>query len=243
MSMLFILFLFLFFGVGSFLLHNRFNNTFGIVLVSFFLLCGSYLLIDTQQSFLVLFGGILIGLITDFLGVYTRRWKYHTKDGYNYWIGFAWGFVTLVIYQLRALSIPWLVLLLIAASAILVKKKNNLPRTTFEWIFTVLKVIGIILYPAIFVLSLTLGIIIEYLAVEVFRSWHYANVSYLIVGMGYTTIVISVVYAAQYLTTSAPLWQGVFMAVLYGLYVLQYALDIYRQRKMKIGKLSEALAQ
>lgn len=226
MSTIYVITIFTLIGAAAIVLHKKYNNTFGVVLVSLLLSIGSYFLIDDKIALYVLIGGVIIGYITDFLGVFTNRWKYFTNDSYNYWIGFGWGFVTIMIYQLRSVHWSLLILTSAVALAILFKKKNNLPRSKFEWFFTVLKIILGMMYPSIFILGIALGTIIEYLAVEVFKAWEYSNLSYLIVGIGYSTIIISVVYFSRLLVTGAPLWQGILILVLYLLYIFQYSLDV-----------------
>ena len=60
------------------------------------------------DDWLFFFFGLIVGYVTDYWGVKSKKWKYHPWDpdfGYSGYVGFAWGMVTMFTYNIGS-SIP-----------------------------------------------------------------------------------------------------------------------------------------
>ncbi|MHA2226530.1 MAG: hypothetical protein ACXAC8_15075 [Candidatus Hodarchaeales archaeon] len=146
--------------------------------------------------------GLVVGYITDYWGVKSKKWKYHPWDpnfGHSYYVGFAWGMVTIFTYNISK-SIPASVETIFLPGALFI-----IPMFFFEWrfgetrrdqyflfaraIFTMLAFYNnlSLLFIAIFV-----GSYIEFAGVNWIKNWIYIDdMSYIFLSFGYSLMILT----------------------------------------------------
>jgi len=137
--------------------------------------------------------GSISYLVLDTIAVYKKHWKYNTKSGYVLWAGPAWGFLTLVVFRLNeTISSELIILLALSVLFLLVTniKKNLSPKNYFASPWIPFAFICLFLSPSLFLVSLAIGIIFEYIAVELLKTWTYPKPIYGLIGLGYGTLMV-----------------------------------------------------
>ncbi len=207
--------------------HNRFNSLISdAALVAAGMLLALYFIETPAQAFVFVLGTIT-GYTIEFFGVYTRAWRYNSKNGYSNWTGTGWGLLTLVIYKSMSLSWPILLVLLALALVIVFRKvKNNNIRDRFDVLDFTVRGLTFFIAPELFVLAFSLGIFVEYIGTEVFPTWKYPTIRYLNIGTGYSLLVIFTILLSEYVFGLREL--TAFPLIVIGLFVLVYVFDVVR---------------
>lgn len=147
--------------------------------------------------------GLVVGYVTDYWGVNSKKWKYHPWDadfGFSYYVGFAWGMVSIFTYNIgKAVSaIPGLFFL----PGILF----IIPMIFFEWRYGETRRDQIFLFARAaftafaFLASNSLGLMfvacfvgayIEFAGVFWIKNWLYLDtMSFLFISFGYSFVVL-----------------------------------------------------
>jgi hypothetical protein len=219
-------------SIATFAIHNRFNsraNTLALILAGIGV---SYLLIKTPMDLAVFLVGSIFGYVSDFLGVYTKKWRYNTPDGYCWWVGIGWGIFSLYIFRLQEASTFFVgMLLCISLVFLFVTKKARPPETMGEVFNFCLMMAAFFFYPTVVGLSFTLGICVEYVAVELFHTWTYRNTSYLQLGTGYTIMLVAILYIAGSFFSLPPVSHLLLICTIPVYFVLRTVVELLHGRR------------
>ncbi len=190
-----LLFLILFLSVVL-LIHNKYkNNLFTQINLVFLIFLVAALNISGIQEFILFFVSGIIYFGLDTLAVYKNHWRYNTKSGYVLWAGPGWGLATLVIFRLADLAHLSFIFLLLFVTLLLISKrlKKELKLSHFSQSYWLpFALISLVLNPSLFLISLCVGIILEYISVEIFKAWKYDNLVFTLIGIGYGTFMVFV---------------------------------------------------
>ncbi|GIK83762.1 MAG: hypothetical protein BroJett025_03840 [Patescibacteria group bacterium] len=137
--------------------------------------------------------GSILNLCFDTAEVYRKKWRYNTKNGYVYWAGPGWGLITVIVKQAsESVGLPALLVLgSVVALILLTRNKKELQLENFKrshWLF--FAVLALVIFPKLFLISFFVGIIFEYIAVTVLKSWSYNSPIFILVGIGYGTVMV-----------------------------------------------------
>ncbi|MHA1215518.1 MAG: hypothetical protein ACTSPG_09475 [Candidatus Hodarchaeales archaeon] len=192
------------------------------------------------DEWLFFFFGLIVGYVTDYWGVKSKKWKYHPWDpdfGYSYYVGFSWGMVAIFTYNISKavtaepndLFLPGILFVL--------------PMIFFEWkygetrrdqyflfaraIFTFLAffVSGYLglLFVAIFV-----GSWIEFAGVNWIKNWLYIDtMSYIFLSFGYSMIIFTAKLIVDLITQEL----NILGLILFAFAVAFYAIDTFWAQK------------
>ena len=183
-----------FFAFGLLLFHNRFKKyLFSSILINVACVVGAAILITKPEEWALFIIASILNVLFDTAEVYRKKWQYNTESGYVYWAGLGWGFVTLIVKQLSTkISLPLLVVLaLITLGVILSRNKSELNFSRYSkstWL--VFAVLALFISPQLFLVSFFIGILFEFIAVEVLHSWSYSSPIFILVGIGYGTLMV-----------------------------------------------------
>ncbi|MHA1975416.1 MAG: hypothetical protein ACW98F_15270 [Candidatus Hodarchaeales archaeon] len=148
--------------------------------------------------------GLTLGYITDYWGVSSNKWKYHPWDstfGYSYYVGFAWGMVSMFTLSIsRIVEAPLDQLFLPGVLLILpmIFFEARFGETRRDQYFLYLRAISGffafyfadelgLLFIAIFV-----GSYIEFAGVNWIKNWLYIDtLSYIFLSFGYSLIILA----------------------------------------------------
>jgi hypothetical protein len=210
-------------------LHNRLNNLISDALIVALGLVMALYFIENPAQAVVFVVGTALGYMIEYFGVHTRAWRYNTRNGYSNWTGTGWGLLILLIYKAEVGGIGWPALLaLLAVSLLIVLRlvKNNSIRDWFDVLDFGVRGLALLIAPEIFVLAFSLGIFVEYIGTEMFRTWVYPTIRYINLGTGYSLLVILVLRVTDYafgLRELSPL-----PLVVIGLFAAVYLLGVMR---------------
>ncbi len=183
-----------FFTLSLLLFHNKFKDFWwSSVVINFFCFLGAYLIISTTWEWVLFFVGSILNLGFDTAEVYRKKWRYNTKNGYVYWAGPGWGLITVIVKQAsESVGLPALLALgSIVALILLTRNKKELQLENFKrshWLFFAM--LALVIFPKLFLISFFVGIIFEYIAVTVLKSWSYNSPIFILVGIGYGTLMV-----------------------------------------------------
>lgn len=185
--------------------------------------------------------GLIVGYVTDYWGVKSKKWKYHPWDpdfGFSYYVGFAWGMVTMFTFSIsEVVDAP-------IENAFLPGILFILPMILFEYRFGETRknqyflflralsgffafyfgdMLGL-MFVAIFV-----GSYIEFAGVNWIKNWLYIDsLSYIFLSFGYSLIVLSAKMFYDFLTqTQIDTLSLIFLL----LAILFYAIDTFWAQK------------
>ncbi len=148
--------------------------------------------------------GLILGYITDYWGVSSKKWKYHPWDssfGYSYYVGFAWGMVSIFTLSIsRVVEAPVDQFFLPGVLLILpmIFFEARFGETRRDQYFLYLRAICAffafyfadelgLLFIAIFV-----GSYIEFAGVNWIKNWLYIDtLSYVFLSFGYSLIIMA----------------------------------------------------
>lgn len=111
----------------------------------------------------------------------------------QYWAGPGWGLITVIVKQAsETVSAPLvLVLGIIVALILLTRNKKEFQINSFKksyWL--VFAVLAFVIFPKLFLISFFVGIIFEFIAVVALKSWSYNSPVFVLVGIGYGTLMV-----------------------------------------------------
>ena len=183
-----------FFTLALLLFHNKFKDFWwSSVVIIFFCFLGAYLIISTTWEWVLFFVGSILNLGFDTAEVYRKKWRYNTKNGYVYWAGPGWGLITVIVKQAsESVGLPALLALgSIVALILLTRNKKELQLENFKrshWLFFAM--LALVIFPKLFLISFFVGIIFEYIAVTVLKSWSYSSPIFILVLIGNCTLIV-----------------------------------------------------
>ena len=164
-------------------------------LVDFFLtiiglsICLFY--VENRVELIIFLFGIIFGYISDLLGVYAKMWKYATKNGYSYWVGTGWGLFFLFVYKAKNITLIETLPLIIISIIISFKySKKIFSEEKYQRIGYVIKILAFFLNPVFFLYVYSMGTLIEFIAVDLFKVWKYESLEYFRIGTGYALFYI-----------------------------------------------------
>ena len=181
------------------IIHNRINSLLSdAIIVSIGALTALYF-VDSAVEVVIFIVGSALGYVVEFFGVYTRAWRYNTRNGYSNWTGTGWGLLILVIYKAQAIGWPVQVAILIPAVIIALRQMRNEGITGwFEVVEFVTRGLAFFIAPGAWVLSFSLGILVEWVGTELFPTWKYPKLRYLRLATAYPLLVILTHQGAEY---------------------------------------------
>lgn len=228
-------------GFALILLHNRFPTwKMGLIICALIFVLAMVLMTSPLEWVLFTIGGVAYGLI-DMLFVYLKRWRYNTRSGYCIWVGVGWGFLTLVIYRLVELATPMFLMgfLLFTLAVLCIRLKNNIPQYGFEVLTTLLLTLTIFVFPKLFLISFCMGVITEFTAVEIFKTWKYQYPNYLQMGIGYAGLLVGSRVIYEIVLGSHSVVHFTLLGSLLGIIIfksLMYAQKVKRLPKFSLSK-------
>ena len=197
----------------------------------------SWVYLESERDLLVFSLGLILGYVSDWIGVYNGYWKYQTQNGYSWWVGLGWGLVTMVVFQAVVLSNYYLAGLLIVSVGLILANKNE--KESFAvWSSLLLKLAFLVVYPKLFVLAFSLGVVLEYVAVERLKLWEYQRLSYVQIGTGYGLLVgvVALVVDALMIGFENKTWLlGVFLMVYSTTWLLALLRTQFKGKLIKFG--------
>ncbi|MHA1169224.1 MAG: hypothetical protein ACTSP4_11300 [Candidatus Hodarchaeales archaeon] len=169
--------------------------------IAYMLLYG-FVIQPAWDDWLFFFFGLIVGYITDYWGVKSKKWKYHPWDpdfGLSGYVGFSWGMVCMFTYSIGKGTPAALETLFLPGVLFII------PTIIFEWkygetrrdqyflfgrvLFTILAFhdnLGL-LFVAFFV-----GSYIEWVGVYWIKNWLYIDtISFLFLSGGYSLLILS----------------------------------------------------
>jgi hypothetical protein len=180
-------------------LENIFRGTLSRIILFFLYLAVCLQFLHSHVQLVIFGGAVVLGYLTDTLGVYCKKWYYNTSSGYLLWPGIGWAALTLVLLysyektSLLALSILFGLSLLIIS----LRRKYLFQHTAYKFVFLLAKLSLFFVFPKLYILSFGIGILIEFLGVEVCKIWHYRKLSYLQIGTGYAVFMVYIQMLVQ----------------------------------------------
>ncbi|MHA1969133.1 MAG: hypothetical protein ACW964_15210 [Candidatus Hodarchaeales archaeon] len=203
------------------------------------------------DDWLFFYFGLIVGYVTDYWGVNSNKWKYHPWDpefGYSYYVGFAWGMVSIFTYNIskiieanpEGLFMPGI--LFIIPTVILEWKYGETRRDQYflfaRAFFTLLAFynnLGL-LFVACFV-----GSYIEFAGVSWVKNWIYIDtMSYIFLSFGYSLLIL---FANMIVDIIAGNIIEPFVWLFFILAISFYFLDtFYQQKRVRIDKQKAVVA-
>lgn len=199
-----------------------------------------------HDEWLFFYLGLVIGYVTDYMGVKTKKWKYHPWDpeyGYSRFGGFAWGMTSMFTYMIgKTLSVssemfffPEILLLV--------------PVVTLEWKYGETRRDQYFLFArAIFTffafffsnnlgllfVACCIGSYIEFVGVTWIKNWLYIDtMSYVFLSFGYSLVILTIKVIVDLLIGNfiEPLLWFFFI-----LAILCYGIDLFYFQKKAVIK-------
>lgn len=181
------------------IIHNRINNLLSDALIVCIGALTAYYFVASAVEVAIFLTGTALGYLIEFLGVYTRAWRYNTRSGYSNWTGVGWGLLILIIYKAQAM--PWPVQLMILIPAILIALRQLRNEGIFGWFEAVefaTRALAFFIAPGMWVLSFSLGILVEWVGTELFPTWKYPALRYIRLATAYPLLVILAAHGMEY---------------------------------------------
>ncbi len=231
-------------------LNNKTRNDFlclGLG-IAYMILCG-IVFEPKWDEWLFFFFGLVVGYITDYWGVSSNKWKYHPWDpefGYSYYVGFAWGMVSILTYSLSKTidaSVETLFLpgILFIIPTIILEWKNGETRRNQYFLFARAFFTLLAFYNnlGLFFIACFVGSYIEVVGVNWIKNWLYIDtMSYIFLSFGYSLIILCAKMIVDIIAGNIiePLvWIFFILAVLF------YFIDIFYQQKRVIVDRKKAV--
>ena len=182
------------------IIHNRINNYFSDALIVGIGALTAVYFADSAVEVVIFLTGTALGYLVEFLGVYTRAWRYNTRNGYSNWTGVGWGLLILVIYKAQAMPWPVQIIILIPAVIIALRQiRNEGISSWFELVEFATRALAFFIAPGMWVLSFSLGILVEWVGTELFPTWKYPTLRYIRLGTAYPLLVILATHSVEYI--------------------------------------------
>lgn len=226
-------------------LNNKTKSDLLCIILAFIYMFLHWIIFEPPwDEWLFFFFGLTIGYITDYWGVKSKKWKYHPWDpdfGYSYYVGTAWGMVTMFTYS-ASKAIPDTVEGSIFAAVvflipmILAEYKYGETRKDQYFlfaraIFTFLAFYSNfnLLFVAIFV-----GTYIEWAGVYWLKNWIYIDtISFVFLSFGYSLLILSANLIVDLLANNNV---ELIFWILYLLAAVFYAIDTFWAQKQVVKK-------
>ncbi|MHA2334884.1 MAG: hypothetical protein ACXAEU_22845 [Candidatus Hodarchaeales archaeon] len=217
-----------------------------VVLGIAYMLLYGFLIQPAWDDWLFFFFGLIVGYITDYWGVKSKKWKYHPWDpdfGYSGYVGFAWGMVCMFTYSIgkgtpASIETIFLPGILFLIPTILLEWKYGETRRDQYFlfaraIFTFLAYLAAnnlgLLFAAVFV-----GSYIEWAGVYWIKNWLYIDtMSFIFLSGGYSLLILTAKMIIDIIAGNAI---GPLVLVFYIIAALFYAVDTFWAQKQVVDK-------
>jgi hypothetical protein len=212
--------------------HNQFRSWWAAIMINLVCLGAMALCISTPAEWaLCLIGGAVYTFI-DAVAVWRKMWKYNTSHGYVFWAGAGWGLLTIIIYRLFSqFDLFFAVFLLLLTSFIaVVRHRDELNIHLYSIPYLIFSFLCIILFPQLFIIAFGMGVLIEFTAVEVFKTWKYPRPHYLYLGMGYGLLLCFTALLFSLIHGNASVPHFVLLFSMVGYYFIH---ELFLKRKQK----------
>lgn len=188
------------------LINNKTKNDKLMILIGL-LIIGFYHFVFNPDPYLlwILIIGIVFGFITDTAGVYTKKWRYRLWDDnfdYSIWVGFFWGIVMVVTYQI-GMNISLSTAILCSIPLLWGLERAYGKTETNNYLFigrTVFTLLASIQFLPLFFVSVFSGIFIEFAGTHGIPNWKYTNnMSFIFIGTGYALMMVTCKFIADFI--------------------------------------------
>lgn len=218
----------------------------------FYMLIYGVIVEPDWDDWLFFFFGLTVGYITDYWGVNAKKWKYHPWDpkfGFSYYVGFAWGMVSIFTYNIGKAILASPELFFLPGILFII------PTFFFEWKFGETRKDQYFLFARAiftffaFLASNNLGLLfiacfvgayIEFAGVYWIKNWLYLDtMSFIFISFGYSFIIL-------WSKMLVDLLNGIIMPFVWLFFVLAVvaaAIDIFwAQKKVQIDSEKAIIA-
>ncbi|PWI47459.1 hypothetical protein CEE45_11635 [Candidatus Heimdallarchaeota archaeon B3_Heim] len=147
--------------------------------------------------------GLVVGYITDYWGVNSKKWKYHPWDstfGYSYYVGFAWGMVSMFTLSIsRIVEAPldrfFLPGILLLIPMIIFEARFGETRRDQYFLYLRALCAFLAFYSAdelgLLFIAIFVGSYIEFAGVNWIKNWLYIDsLSFIFLSFGYSLILM-----------------------------------------------------
>ena len=182
--------------------HNRYRNTLVGMGINVASIIVTALLATSSYSWLLFALGTITYLFVDTIAVYQHEWRYNTKSGYVVWAAVPWGLMTVVIsHFVSHFDIVFSFFFLLAALILVLSRaKKDVKAFQIDTGMLLFTLLSLLLMPKVFILAFGMGVILEYVAVTVFKAWSYTKLTFIQIGLGYGASVVSSFMVASLFT-------------------------------------------
>ncbi|MHA2247546.1 MAG: hypothetical protein ACXADY_21535 [Candidatus Hodarchaeales archaeon] len=196
------------------------------------------------------FWGILVGYVTDYWGVNSKKWKYHPWDpdfGFSYYVGFAWGMVSIFTYNISKVVLASLETLFLPGILFLI------PTIVLEWRYGETRRNQYFLFArvlftflaffisnniALICIACFVGSYIEFVGVYWIKNWLYIDhISFLFLSFGYSLMVLSAKIIIDIISGAVE----PFVLVFFVLAIFSYFIDVFWAQKKIVIDSSKAV--
>ncbi len=219
--------------------HNAYKKYWwsSVIIISLCFL-GTYAVATTPQQWILFIIGSLINVVFDTVAVYRKKWRYNTHHGYVYWAGPGWGVVTVIVHALAVTAnLSMLIFLTVVAALILYqRRKLEFSRHNYSWRTTWIPfaLAAAVLLPKLFFVSVSIGIILEYFAVTLFKTWWYEKPIFLHIGIGYGMLMVLIDLSMRFFGSSLHAIQSLYIVALLGFFVVEYCIAIDKAKGLAL---------
>ncbi len=203
----------------------------------------------TWDEWLFFFYGLVVGYVTDYIGVISNKWKYHPWDpdyGYSYYVGFAWGMVAIFTYNIsKAINVSsktfFLPEIIFLIPTILLEWRFGETRRNQYFLFARAFFTFLAFYNNLGLLFIAcfVGSYIEFAGVNWIKNWLYIDtMSYIFLSFGYSLIVLCGKIIVDIVTGNII---EPYILIFIGLAIFFYFIDTYYHQKRIIKDKKRAM--
>ncbi len=203
------------------------------------------------DEWLFFFFGLILGYITDYWGVKSKKWKHHPWDpdfGFSYYVGFAWGMVCIFTYNISkvvpaSINTFFLPGILFLIPMIALEWKYGETRRNQYFLFA-----RVIFTFLVFLVSNNLSLVfvacfigsyIEFAGVYWIRNWFYIDdMSFLFISVSYSLILLP---AKIFVDLLEDTFIDPFVWLFFALSVLIHFIDSFWAQKRVVTDSSKAV--
>lgn len=203
------------------------------------------------DEWLFFYIGLVVGYVTDYWGVNSKKWKYHPWDpdfGYSYYVGFSWGMVIMFTYNIGKIveSRPELFFLpgiLFLIPTILFEVRFGQTRRNQYFLFgrAIFTILAFYTNFGLLFIACFVGSYIEFAGVNWIKNWLYIDtMSYIFLSFGYSLIILLVKIIVDIIAGNnieALVWIFAIIGVIF------YFIDtFYQQKKIDLDSKKALIA-
>lgn len=229
----------IFFSIFFLAFHNQYKRMWwSSVVIALLCVAGTFGVATTLEQWILFIVGSGINIVFDTVAVYRKKWRYNTHHGYVYWAGPGWGVVTVIVHQLAtvASSSVLLFLISIAAAILYQRRKQEFSRHNYSWRTTWIPfaIAAVLLKPQLFLVSVSIGIILEFFAVTLFKTWEYPKPIFLHIGIGYGILMVLIDLCLRFFANGLSPTQWLYILAILGFFVFEYCLAVSKAKSVAL---------